>query len=123
MFEAIRRETDCPITLHICGDPTASLTEMIETGADGIELDSCVDLAFARDELLERVTAIGNIGTVDPLLRGTPGDVRAACRGALETFAGSRRFILSSACAIAPGTPPENIAAMVEAAAGFPTSS
>lgn len=118
VFDEIRREVDVPITLHICGDATAGLAAMVESGADGIEIDSCVDLAEARHILADRVTAIGNVGTIDPLLRGTPEDVRRAARACLSAYAGSDRFILSTACAVPPATPPENIAALVETARG-----
>ncbi|MBN1417438.1 MAG: uroporphyrinogen decarboxylase family protein [Planctomycetes bacterium] len=118
VFEEIRREVDVPITLHVCGDATAGLASMVESGADGIELDAAVDLTLARRILGDRATAIGNVGTIDPLLRGTPEDVRGAARACLEAFAGSDRFILSTGCAIPPATPPENIAALVEAARG-----
>ena len=35
---------------------------MIETGADGIEVDAAVDLAWVRETCGGRVTAIGNVG-------------------------------------------------------------
>jgi MtaA/CmuA family methyltransferase len=115
VFDAIRRETDTPITLHICGDTRTCVETMLETGADGIEIDECMDLRLAREKAADRVTVIGNVGPVGPLLRGTAEQVKDKCIAALETFAGSDRFILSSGCALSPLTPAENIAAMVEA--------
>jgi MtaA/CmuA family methyltransferase len=114
VFEAIRRQIDTPVTLHICGDASTCLDRMIETGAAAIEVDHVMDLRDVRTRCGERVTVIGNVGPVDPLLRGTPEAVRAACRACLDAFAGSNRFILSTGCAISPLTPPENLRAMVE---------
>ena len=119
VFDAVRASLDVPITLHICGDASTCLAKMIETGADGIEIDYQVDLAFARRCCGHKVTVIGNVNPVDPLLQGTPEQVRACCRECLAAFAGSNRFILSTGCAVAPQNPPANLAAMVEAAKCF----
>jgi len=120
VFETIRRTTDVPVTLHICGDTRACLEKMVETGADGIELDEHVDLSVARKTCAARATVIGNVDPIHPLLRGTPDEVHTACRNCLNAFRGSNRFILSSGCALSPSTPPENIKAMVEAVETFP---
>jgi uroporphyrinogen decarboxylase len=118
VFEAIRARCDTPITLHICGDTHTCIDRMVETGATGIEIDHVMDLHRVRQVCGERVTVIGNINPVDTLLRGTPDSVKAACRACVEAFAGSRRFILSTGCAISPLTPPANLAAMCEAVRG-----
>lgn len=119
VFEKIRAACDTPITLHICGDTRTCIDRMLETGADGIEVDEFMDLAIARDKAAGRATVIGNVDPVTPLLSGTPADVEAKCVRALETFAGSNRFILSSGCALSPLTPPDNLAAMVRAVETF----
>jgi uroporphyrinogen decarboxylase len=102
--------------LHICGDTSTCISRMIETGATGIEIDHVMDLRRVRQVCRERVTAIGNVNPVDPLLRGTPDSIKTACCACLEAFAGSNRFILATGCAISPLTPPANLAAMAEAA-------
>ncbi len=119
VFEAIRRACDVPITLHVCGDTRTCIDRMLETGADGIEVDEFMNLRLARDKAAGRVTVIGNVDPVDPLLQGTPQQVRQKCLTCLETFAGSNRFILSSGCALSPLTRPENVRAMVEAVGEF----
>lgn len=119
MFAAIRKATDVPLTLHICGDSRTCIDQMLETGVDGIEIDEFMDLTLARDKCRGRMTVIGNVDPVDPLLQGTPGDVKRKCLACLAAFEGSERFILSSGCAISPLTPPENLAAMVEAVNEF----
>jgi len=115
VFETIRARFDTPITLHICGDTSTCISRMIETGATAIEIDHVMDLRRVRQVCGERVTAIGNVNPLDPLLSGTPDAVKAACRACLEAFAGSNRFILATGCAISPLTPPANLAAMADA--------
>ena len=116
VFEAVRARFDTPITLHICGDTSTCIDRMIETGATGIEVDHQMGLRRVRQVCRDRVTAIGNVDPIDPLLRGTPDSIKAACRGCMEAFAGSKRFILATGCAVSPLTPPANLAAMAEAA-------
>lgn len=116
VFDAIRAAVDVPVTLHICGDSSTCLDRMIETGAAGIEIDYQVDLAVARRICDEKVTVIGNVNPVDPVMRGTPEQVKASCRECLEAFRGSNRFILATGCAVSPLTPEANLIAMVEAA-------
>lgn len=115
VFDTVRREIDTPISLHICGDATTCLSKMLDTGATAIEIDHVMNMAHTRATCRDRVTVVGNVGPVDPLLRGTPETVRQACRECIQAFAGSNRFILSTGCAISPLTPPENLRAMVEA--------
>ncbi len=119
VFEAIRARFDTPITLHICGDSSTCIDLMTQTGATGIEIDELMDMAVARTVCRDKVTVIGNVGTVDPVMRGTPEQVKAACRKCLEVFVDSNRFILATGCAVSPLTPRENLVAMVEAAREF----
>ena len=108
-----------PLTLHICGNTGNMLELMGKSGAQGLELDFQVDLAEARKHLPEEITVIGNIDPVSVLLKGSTETVKKAVSGLLEAQEHLGRFILSSGCALAPGTPAENIDALVEAARDF----
>ena len=121
VFDAVRARFDTPITLHICGDSSTCLDRMIQTGANGIEIDHVMDLRRVRQACRDRITAIGNLDPVALLLRGTPDAIKTACRECLKAFSGSNRFILSTGCAISPLTPAANLAAMAEAVGGNPS--
>lgn len=108
--------------LHTCGDIHDRLELMAGSGASGIEcLDppplGRVDLEDALRRVGGRIFIKGNIDPVHVLLAGTPEEVRAdaRCRTALGRPGG--RYILSTACSIAPATPAENVAVLAEAAA------
>lgn len=117
-FANIRSAVDVPITLHICGDSSTCIDKMIETGADGIDIDTVMDLREAHRICGDRVTVTGNVAPM-LMLNGTPDQVRAECLRCLRIFEGSNRYILSNGCCVPPQTPPENIAAMAEAAEAF----
>lgn len=117
VVQAIRTAgIDVPVSLHICGDANVCLEHMTGSGADGFELDAGMDLAEARRRVGPDVTLIGNLGPVDPLLRGTPDEVCRAARRCLDTMKGDGRFIFSTGCAVSPLTPPAHLEAMVKAA-------
>ena len=90
-----------------------------ETGVTGFSLDWRTEWQYARqlypDHLLQ--------GNIDPiLLLGDPGVVRQRTRALLEVMkqtSDGRHCILNLGHGILPGTPPENVAAMVETAAEF----
>lgn len=118
VFENIRRAVDVPITLHICGDSRTCIKQMIETGADGIDIDTVMDLEEVHRICGDRVTVTGNVAPL-LLLNGTPQQVKAECLRCLWIFEDSDRYILSNGCCIPPMAPPENIAAMAEAVDEF----
>src|SRR5450759_120386 len=70
---------NCPVILHICGDAGHLLEPMCDTGAQGLSLDSAVDLP-------EDVVLIGNLDAVSVLLEGTPEYVREKTGELLESM-------------------------------------
>ncbi len=103
-----------PYSIHICGDTTSILPDMIRTGARILELDWKVDLGKARQITPEGTVLMGNVDPSDPLYMGTPERVDAAVRKIVEDTKGKGLFI-SSGCAIGANTPPRNFRAFVEA--------
>jgi hypothetical protein len=103
-----------PVYTHTCGAIGDRLDLMEETGTDGIDtLDppplGTVDLAAAKARLGQRLFIKGNLDPVATLLNGSADSCFAA---ALERIAAAKAhggYILSSACSVAPHTPPENI--------------
>jgi uroporphyrinogen-III decarboxylase len=64
----------------------------------------------------------GNIDPVGVLLEGTPADVEESARSLIEQVRrfGRRRFVLSSGCILAPGTPEANLRALFNTARSTP---
>jgi len=100
--------------LHICGNTTKVIDQMVETGTDILDLDWMVDLAYARDIVGDRSTIIcGNYDPVTVLLQGTPETVRKSVRECRALF--KDRYISSAGCEVPRLTPPENLKAVDEA--------
>jgi uroporphyrinogen decarboxylase len=108
-----------PVFLHICGDTAHILDLMAATGATGLEVDYQHEIDFLRQKAGPQVCLQGNIAPAAVMCLGTPEDVRAACRRAIDHARPGSRFILSGGCEIPRDTPPENLRAMVETARAY----
>ena len=117
MVNAFRRQEILTL-LHICGDVKDRLDLIVDSGFEGVSLDSKVDLAWAKKHFGDRICLIGNVDVVDPLLFGTPEKVRAESQKCLEAL-GSSKSMLSAGCEISPDMPSDNLEAMIEAAKTF----
>jgi uroporphyrinogen decarboxylase len=105
-----------PYVLHICGNTSPILGDMISTGADGLELDYKTGMKTAHDLMADRCVFVGNIDPSGVLALGSRDEVTTKTRELLNTFADTPRFVLNAGCAIPPTTPSENIRAMISAA-------
>jgi MtaA/CmuA family methyltransferase len=107
-----------PYILHICGDTTIILDDILETGADAMELDYKTDVVVACEKMKGRMCFVGNIDPSGVLAMGTVEDVERETIRLLDVFADNPRFILNAGCALPPTTPSENIEAMIKIARG-----
>lgn len=99
--------------LHICGNTTRILGDMVESGADIIDLDWMVDLRQAVRIVGNRAGLCGNFDPVAVMLQGTPGQVEESVRYCLEN--GGRRYFSAAGCEIPEGTPHANLQAQAKA--------
>jgi len=104
-----------PFSLHICGNTTSIIADMVTTGAKILEVDWKVDMGIAKKIVGNRAVLMGNIDPSDPLVFGTAEAVDQKAKEIIEST-GGRGIILSSGCAMGANTPDENFFALVEAA-------
>ena len=108
-----------PYVLHICGNTSLILKDMISTGADGLELDYKTDARLAHDLMKDRCTFFGNLDPVNVLALGNRDLIEKKTRELIEIFSDASRFVLNAGCAIPADTPKENIRAMIQVARNF----
>jgi MtaA/CmuA family methyltransferase len=108
-----------PNFLHICGNTELIIDAMLESGADGLELDYRTNPSLAHDKMRDRAVFIGNIDPSGVLALGTPDLVEQKTRELLTVFSDTPRFILNAGCAIPPITPAENLRTMISTARSF----
>jgi hypothetical protein len=120
------RHRGTPIYIHTCGAIGDRLEMMVEAGFSGLEcLDppplGDVDLADAKRRIGKDVFIKGNVDPIHVLLQGTVETVEKDARWRLGVGKPEGGYILSTACSIAPHTPPENIRLLAEMAVEFGT--
>jgi MtaA/CmuA family methyltransferase len=111
------RETDILIYIHVCGNSQPILEMMADTGAHAVEpLDPLggVSVEDAKRRIGKRVGLMGGVNTLT-LSSGTAAQVRAEavqkCREG-----GPFGYILAAGDMVPPGTPWENLQALVDVA-------
>lgn len=101
-----------PTILHVCGNCIDRLHIFAEEGYDGYHFEWQVDAKEAVRIVNGRMSLVGNISNIKALLQGTPEDVYAQARYAIEAGVD----VLAPECAIPLQTTLENLKAIVAAA-------
>ncbi len=101
------------VGLHICGDTTPIIEDIISTGVDFLDVDYQVPAGRAAALVHNRIALRGNLDPSAVFRFGEPAGLRAKTRAMVEDVQGTR-WIASSGCDIPPGTPAENLVAFAE---------
>ncbi|MBQ4354427.1 MAG: uroporphyrinogen decarboxylase family protein [Clostridia bacterium] len=119
-IRTLQQETGLPVFYHICGDTRHILDLMVRTGADCLEIDSLVPMAYAKEIVNGACALEGNVSTIEAFFQGTPEDVRRETNAILDLFGNRGGVILSSACEIPRLSPTENVRALTDAVFSYP---
>lgn len=96
--------------LHICGEINHLLPDIIDTGADIVDIDYMVDFDRAVELAKGKCSICGNINPTGIILQGTPEQVAQQVRFCVEH--GDETTIISSGCEVPKNTPYENLKAI-----------
>jgi MtaA/CmuA family methyltransferase len=99
--------------LHICGDTTHILPDMVASGADILDLDWMVDLKSAAGRFGDQVALCGNVDPVAVMLQGTPEKVYSATIACAQV--GGPLWLSAAGCEVPDGTPHANFHAQARA--------
>lgn len=109
-----------PVLMHSCGCITAFLDDLAQTKINSLhplQRTAKMDLRAVKAKYGRRFCLIGNIDSSRTLPFGTPADVAAEVREAIDTAAPGGGFILASDHSLHDGIPVENIREMFRAGA------
>ena len=115
IFAAVH-EMGAVARLHICGNTTRLLPDMLQSGADIIDLDWMVDIEKAAQLFDDRAAICGNFDPVAVMLQGTPEMVRDATLACIQK--GGKRLFSGAGCEIPEDTPDENLLAQRQTLGG-----
>jgi uroporphyrinogen-III decarboxylase len=108
LIRVYHNDTPCP---HL-------LDSLAEANFDVLNFSHEMDIGEVKARVGHRVALMGNVPPLDVGVRGTPEDVKRWARECLAKGAPGGGMILSFGGGVSPGTPPENIDALLEAAGG-----
>ena len=112
IFDAVH-QAGAVTRLHICGNTTHLLGDMVESGADMIDIDWMVDIEQAADVFADQAALCGNFDPVGVMLQGTPEQVSNAVLACQEN--GGRKYFSAAGCEIPDQTPEQNLRAQTGA--------
>ncbi len=101
------------VILHISGDTSEILEKMCRTGAEGLSLDETVNIPSIIDKVPDDIVVIGNISSVDVLLKGNEYEIEKSTTTLLNNMMAYPNYILSTGCALALKTSKENITTFI----------
>jgi uroporphyrinogen decarboxylase len=111
-----------PVLLHSCGHITGFLDDLAQTKIASIhplQRTAGMDLRSVKQKYGDRFCLIGNIDSSRTLPFGTPADVAAEVREAIDIAAPGGGFILASDHSLHDGIPIENILEMFRVGADY----
>jgi uroporphyrinogen decarboxylase len=113
----LRRHFNGYVSLHMCGNTD----HLLEIFTDDLRINEFQGFGYQVDlDLVARIMGgrVVLVGNVDPMLiaSGTPEEIRQATKTVIEKLGPARGLIVQDGSNIPPGTPIENINAMMEAA-------
>lgn len=117
IVEGCRSFAPISVSVHICGNTTQILEDIVECGYGTISLDNKVDLAVAKERIGSQIRLMGNVDPVEVMYYGTTDMVKAAvkacCRKAWDNPKG---YTISTGCDTVYGMPIENAYAFMDEA-------
>lgn len=124
VFPAICRVIDAlkqhgiTVFLHVCGDSTPIFDLLVESGADCLEFDSQVDIAWAKQQAGTKIALKGNINTTS-FISSSVEQIMAEFQHAIEAAMPGGGYILCGGCEVPAATPDAILDAMRESVDRF----
>ena len=111
-----KANSDC--VYHVCGNSMHLIEKMVESGVDGLSLDSKdagVDLTAVAKRVSKDIVLIGNMSPTRTIVYGRPEEVKREVKTLLASMDDFPNIILSTGCDLPLETPLDNISAFIEA--------
>lgn len=99
--------------VHICGNTTRILQDVLEIGPTCFSLENKVDLRAAKEVLGGKVCVAGNVSPTGVFLSGTSAEVVREAEECLAAWGNAGGYILSLGCDFPKNAPLENMMALM----------
>jgi uroporphyrinogen decarboxylase len=120
--QLLKAHSSAKVIMHSCGSIVDLIEDYIEVGVDAVNPVQVTAAGMALPDLVARfggrITFWGGIDTQRLLPYGMPDDVRRAVRETLAVVGREGGYVLAAVHNIQDDVPPDNVWAMLDAAAG-----
>ncbi len=99
--------------VHICGNTSPILTDIVDIGPHCFSLENSVDLRHARKILGGKVCVAGNVSPTGTFLSGRPEQVVEEAQACIEAWGSDGGYILTLGCDFPKTVPEENVLALM----------
>jgi uroporphyrinogen decarboxylase len=99
--------------IHICGNTSRILQDIVDIGPNCFSLEKKVDLRQAKEVLGGKVCVAGNVSPTGAFLNGRPDEVIAEARDCVRAWGGKGGYILMLGCDFPKTVPLENVLALM----------
>jgi len=99
--------------LHICGNTSKILQDVVAIGPSCFSLEKKVDLRQAKEVLGGKVCVAGNVSPTGAFLNGSPEEVLAEAKECMRAWGPGGGFILTLGCDFPKTVPLENVMALM----------
>jgi len=99
--------------VHICGDTTGILEDIVDIGPNCFSIDQKVDLKKAKEILGGKVCVAGNVSPSGAFLSGTPEEVINEANSCIQTWGKGGGFLLTLGCDFPKHVPIDNVKALM----------
>ncbi len=104
----LHNDTDSPVCYEFLAD----------LGVNVFNFTHLQSIGSARRRVGDSVCLMGNVAPLDVLVKGSPQEVAARAKRCINENGGHPAFLLSAGGGVSPGTPAENLDALIGAAQG-----
>lgn len=118
LFEEIHK-VGGKVKLHICGNISHILDDILKSGADIVDIDWVVNFKTCVEKFKGYSCVNGNYNPVSDLYQGNPETIRQAVKKCLDQ--GDETTFISAGCEVPKDTPVVNLEAVNEALIEFGT--
>ena len=99
--------------IHICGNTTRILEDVVDIGPSCFSLESKVDLRKAKEVLGGKICVAGNVSPTGAFLSGKPEAVVDEAKACVEAWGEGGGYVLTLGCDFPKGVPYENAMALM----------
>jgi len=107
-LKILHNDTDSPVCYEFLGD----------LGVNVFNFTHLQGIRSVRERVGDSVCLMGNVAPLDVLVRGSAEETTKSARSCIAENNGHPAFLLSAGGGVSPGTPEENIRALIAAAKG-----